>query len=80
MYSVYYTGIQGEASMSIVASAAAVSAVPLVATGFSVDAGLWLGVAVLASSAAPRPGRSIAVAVTAFAGAILLTSLALVAA
>jgi len=66
--------------MSIIASAAALATVALIATRFSVDAGLWLAVAFLAATAIPRPGRSIPMTLMAIAAAILLTSLALVAA
>ena len=68
--------------MAVVAIAVAlVAAVALIAAEISIDAGLWTGVALLALSAMCRPaGRPAATTVLSFAGAMLLTSLALVAA
>ena len=68
--------------MSIVAIAVSLAAVvALIAAEISIDAGLWTGVALLAICAMGRPAsRSAATTVLSFAGAMLLTSLALVAA
>ena len=42
--------------MSIIASALVLSIPAQIANGFSLDAGLWAGVALFAASAIPRPG------------------------
>jgi len=68
--------------MSIAAIAVSLAAaVALIAAEFSIDAGLWTGIALLALSAMCRPAsRPAATTVLPFAAAMLLTSLALVAA
>jgi hypothetical protein len=70
------------APMSIVAIVVSLAgAVALIAAEISIDAGLWAGVALLAISSMCRPAsRPAAATMLPFAGAMLLTSLALVAA
>ena len=82
-YSDHYTNeeISG-APMSIVAiGVSPAAAVALIAAQISINAGLWTAIALLATSPMCRPAsRPAATTVLPFAGAMLLTSLALVAA
>jgi len=65
--------------MSVISSAVSVPTLTLIASGISLDTGLWTGAALLAISAIRAPvKRSACLTVLVFVAAVLLTSLALV--